>query len=93
MDENTVKSMYGIKGNSGLDLTPEKFEAINNNKKDLKRIRESLKKLKKTTVKKKLMQNLKETFADLKKKRLENEKVDIVRQNKINVFKAKKVSS
>ena len=93
MDENTVKSMYGIKGNSGLDLTPEKFEAINNNKKDLKRIRESLKKLKKTTVKKKLMQNLKETFADLKKKRLENEKVDIVKQNKINVFKAKKVSS
>jgi hypothetical protein len=93
MDENTVKSMYGIKGNSGLDLTPEKFEAINNNKKDLKRIRESLKKLKKTTVKKKLMQNLKETFADLKNKRLENEKVDIVKQNKINVFKAKKVSS
>ena len=39
------------------------------------------------------MQNLKETFADLKKKRLENEKVDIVKQNKINVFKAKKVSS
>ena len=59
VDEKAVKSMYGIQGNSVLDLTPEKFEAINKNKDDLKRIRESLKVLKKTTLRKKLMQNLK----------------------------------
>ena len=52
VDEDTVKTMYGVEGNSALDLTPAKFEAINKNKGDLKRIRESLKVLKKDTVKK-----------------------------------------
>ena len=66
VDENTVKSMYGIQGNSTLDLTPEKFEAINKNKEDLKRIRESLKLLKKTTFKKKLFMNIKNTFGNMK---------------------------
>ena len=70
VDEKAVKSMYGIQGNSVLDLTPEKFEAINKNKDDLKRIRESLKVLKKTTLRKKLMQNLK----NMKKTRIVKEK-------------------
>ena len=73
--------MYGIQGNSVLDLTPEKFEAINKNKDDLKRIRESLKVLKKTTLRKKLMQNLK----NMKKTRIVKEK----EEKKMPLFSAK----
>ena len=73
--------MYGIQGNSVLDLTPEKFEAINKNKDDLKRIRESLKVLKKTTLRKKLMQNLK----NMKKTRIVQQK----EEKKMPLFSAK----
>jgi hypothetical protein len=83
MDEKAVKVMYGVTGNQALDLTPEKFEAINKNKDDLKRIRDSLKQLKKANMKKKLMSNLTSVFDKLKQARKKKKEAEKKKEEKM----------